>query len=425
MEYRALPSATLPHATYPAPIEQDTYLKGIAITAATGAGLLILIGFFVVLLIIFMDTLLSALTNTNNSTYSTQFALLIVSIVYGMLASIYIVSGSIILYHSIRSLRRKPSARFSLPPFWIGLIDYIAVIAIGYALNASLQGWIKVVVSLCLICLAALLPAIALLAWSVRFFPSISHVITWRRITTAFISAATVSVSVALLLEMLILVGWLITTPNFSCIFHPYPSAACTDNRSLSTILLPCLFLIIPLIDETVKPLMIAVCMPRIPTRAEALLLGLASGVGFGFAESIILAAILVANPTYNSWIDVALVSISFSVLQGIGSALVTLGWHHLVHKNKLRFLKAFAFWLCAVVIHSIFYITWLGALLPIPIGPAIRDGQVPLGLITLPLNEVIVIFEALILLILFLLLVRNIKRQTSAIVKLSTTMIQ
>src|SRR5579859_5098547 len=46
------------------------------------------------------------------------------------------VGGGFSLYHSIRALNRRPSARFALPWFWLFILLYLLVVAIGYALHA-------------------------------------------------------------------------------------------------------------------------------------------------------------------------------------------------------------------------------------------------------------------------------------------------
>src|SRR5207244_12113631 len=110
---------------------------------------------------------------------------------------------------SIRSLLKKPSAGFSLPAFWIFLVLYLLVIGIGFLLHITGQEVSVPALTIFLIVLAALFPALALVALAVRRLrPRFAagdngrSPTTWRRFAVALISGGTSAIFFALVLEL-------------------------------------------------------------------------------------------------------------------------------------------------------------------------------------------------------------------------------
>src|SRR5205807_1318050 len=92
-----------------------------------------------------------------------------------------VVGGGFSLYHSIRAILNKRSASFKLPWFWIFLILYAFVLGTGFALQANGQEVTSPALISFLIILAAIFPALALLALAVRRLHHPDWTTTWRR----------------------------------------------------------------------------------------------------------------------------------------------------------------------------------------------------------------------------------------------------
>ena len=100
-----------------------------------------------------------------------------------------LVGGGCSLYHSIRGLLNKRSASFKLPWFWIFIILYLLVLGIGYALLANGEEVALPALTIFLIILAAIFPALALLALGVRRLRYPQWTTTWRRLTESAVTA--------------------------------------------------------------------------------------------------------------------------------------------------------------------------------------------------------------------------------------------
>src|SRR5205085_11745829 len=100
-------------------------------------------------------------------------------------ASAGVLGGGFGLYHSIRALLSKPSAIFKLPPFWIFIILYLIVVAIGYVLQSQGEQVTFPALTILLIALAGIFPALAVLALGVRRLRFPTWPTNWRRFTLA------------------------------------------------------------------------------------------------------------------------------------------------------------------------------------------------------------------------------------------------
>ncbi len=112
--YAPYPGYTYPpYAWMPPQPKQDGYLMAMAIVSVVGSGLVLLGGFGLILF-----ALLVAISPTTTTSGSQQFSL---SSTFAILICVCILGGTAGLYHSIRSLMKKPSANVFLPRFWIFL----------------------------------------------------------------------------------------------------------------------------------------------------------------------------------------------------------------------------------------------------------------------------------------------------------------
>jgi RsiW-degrading membrane proteinase PrsW (M82 family) len=325
-----------------------------------------------------------------------------------------IVGGGAGLYHSIRQVFfRKPSRDFSLPRFWIFVILYLIVVGIGFLLHTQGKDVAYPALTVVLILFSGIFPALAVLALGVRrlHYPKNAPWPTsWRRLTLALISGATLSIALAGLLELvlgLLLVQGSTVNP---LICADQPNAPGCQNPDIYTLLLVMVAVIAPIIEETVKPIAVIVLIGRVRSAAEAFLLGLACGIGFDLIETT-----GYISSGYNDWLNVALIRTGAGLLHGFGAAMVALGWYYLTHAKKRRFLLAFLCWFYAVLQHALWNGSWGLVLIPGPIGDYFNNASVTIGSYSIPAYEIINIVEALFMLAFFIYMTGRLRKEKPA----------
>jgi RsiW-degrading membrane proteinase PrsW (M82 family) len=380
-----------------------------AICSVIGSGLVLLGGLGCIFLV-----LLVALVPAKSLSGGQQFSSFATLIIFTCLC---IPGGAFGLYHSIRALMKKPSSDFSLPRFWIFLILYLAVIGVAFLLQSRAQEVAFPALTITLIALAGILPALTVLALGVRrlrtrvakplkaLWPT-----SWRRFTLALVSGTTLSIVLALVLELGLLI--VITTlthvqavQDFSCL--DTPDVQSCQAPGVYSLILFVLAVGAPLIEETVKPLAVVLLIGRVRSAAEAFVLGMACGIGFDLVET---SGYISAG--YHDWLNVALQRTAAGLLHGLGAAMVALGWYYLVHAKKRRLLLALACWSYAVLQHAIWNGSWGLILLPAPVGPFVENWTLNLGFTSLPFFTLIDIVEAIGMLAFFIYITGKLRTQ-------------
>ncbi len=403
------PAAYYPYGPYawqqPEP-KRDPYLLGVGIAALVGASLVFLAG----LACLGLLALLSIAPQQNVSA-SSLFASYVLFIAFAITGVVGGVAG---LYHSIRQVfLRKPSRDFSLPRFWIFVILYLIVVGIGLLLHTQGKDVAYPPLTVVLILLAGIFPALAVLALGVRrlHFPrTASWPTTWRRFTLALLCGATLSIIIAGVLELvagILLVHGQTANPLLCA---DQPNAPSCQNPGIYTLLLIMVSVIAPIVEETVKPIGAVVLMGRIRSAAEAFVLGLACGIGFDLIETT-----GYISSGYNDWLNVALIRTGSGLLHGFGAAMVALGWYYLIHGKNRRFLLAFLCWLYAVLQHALWNGSWGLVLIPGPIGNYFNNTNVNIGPYPIPAYEIINIVEALFMLAFFVYMTGRLRTRTPA----------
>ncbi|HLH61462.1 MAG TPA: PrsW family glutamic-type intramembrane protease [Ktedonobacteraceae bacterium] len=404
------PAGYYPYAPYawqqPEP-KRDSYLLGVGIAALVGSSLLLLAGLGCLGLLA-----LFSIAPKQNLSASSIFASVVLFIAFAITG---VVGGIAGLYHSIRQVfLRKPSRDFSLPRFWIFVILYLIVVGIGFLLHTQKQDVTYPALTVVLILLAGLFPALAVVALGVRrlHFPgSAAWPTTWRRFTLALLCGATLSIIIAGALELVagvLLVHGQTANP---LICADQPNAPGCQNPGVYTLLLIMIAVIAPIVEETVKPIGALVLMGRIRSAAEAFTLGLACGIGFNLIETT-----GYISSGYNDWLSVALIRTGSGLLHGFGAAMVTLGWYYLIHGKNRRFLLAFLCWLYAVLQHALWNGSWGLVLIPGPIGDYFNNANVTVGPYPIPAYEIINIVEALFMLAFFIYMTGRLRTRTPAL---------
>ncbi len=354
---------------------------------------IVLLGGLVLLLI----TLIIATSPRNSSVTPDQYFALMLQLI--AFSSAGLIGGGFGLYHCIRSFIRKPSANLRLPWFWIFLLLYGIVIAISFGLQNSGNAVTFFALSAFLIVLAAIFPALTLLALGVRRLRFPTWPTTWRRFTLALTSGATSGIGIALALELLaayLLVTSLPANNALNCVNDP-TAPGCGTIASFNIIFL-FIAVIGPVIEETVKPLALIPFIGRIRSASEAFVLGMACGIGFAVIETVGYMGL-----GYQDWPTVALERTGASLLHGFGAGMVALGWYYLFHAKKHRFLKAIGCYAYAVFQHFTWNATLTLAQIPGTVGTTINSWNLNLGFTVLPFVEVLNIFEVILMLIFFI----------------------
>ncbi len=325
-----------------------------------------------------------------------------------------IIGGSFCIYHTIRALFfQKASHSIRLPRFWTFLLSYLVILAIGILLHSQQLDITTPPLTTVLIYLAAIFPVLTILSLGLyRLRPSKTDPLptTWRRFTLALVSGATLSVSLAIILESIltILLAGSQSNTITTCLSD---STSCTANPSIIAILLLTVSVIAPLVEEFVKPLAVIILIGRVRSKAEAFALGLACGLGFNLIETT-----GYISSGYTNWLSVALERSGAGLLHGFGAAMMALGWYYLTHEKegsgRRRILLALACGGYAILQHA----TWNGsiglALLPDPIGHFFMTWSINFSGISIDAFEVINAVEVIAMLIFFLYMAGRLRGQ-------------
>ena len=373
--------------------KRDGYLFGVGIASFVGSILVLIGGLFTTLILI----VLIAVPNSRIQV-DQQFMGIVTFLAFALIG---VIGGSYGLYHSIRSaFLRKPSAGFAMPTFWLFVALYIAVIGVGYALHVQGQDITNEPLTVFLILMAGLMPALAVLALGnrrLRFPKGAQWPTSWRRFTFTIVSGATLGVLVAGLLEFIFSVA-LVRSQGidpYQCLTNPDTSQC--QNPQIYSLLLIAVAIVAPVVEETVKPLAAIILIKRVRSAAEAFVLGLSCGIGFNLIETS-----GYISSSYNDWLSTALERTGAGLLHGFGAAMVALGWYYLTHPGKNRVPKALGCWLYAVAQHAIWNGSWGTLLLPGAVGQFFNN-SLTLGSVSISYYYFINISEAVIMLVFFL----------------------
>ncbi|GAC1646084.1 MAG: hypothetical protein NVS4B12_12700 [Ktedonobacteraceae bacterium] len=402
-----------PHYSYaypmhPARPSRDRYLFVISILAVICSSLATLGGLGSAAILLLLSIVPSSRFNGQQDQLFSGVVLIVALAIAGGLG------GSFGLFHSIRSLLRKPSSEFKLPTWWIFLASYIGVIVIAAILRANGLAVANLPLSVFLIALAGLLPALTILSLGVRrlHFPRTARWPTrWRRFALALASGATLAIVLALVFESILTVvaaGLLKTNSGFSLDNpnQPLPS----DPRAIG-FLFVLVSVIAPLVEEAVKPLAVIAMIGRIESAAEAFILGLSCGIGFDLIETS-----GYISSGYQDWLNVALQRSTAGLLHGLGAAMVALGWYYLTHPkaSQHRFLLGFGCMAYAVLQHAIWNGSFGLQLLPAPIGPYLANGVIGSGVFAVQSFLLVYVAESILMLIFFVFVTGKIRKNNT-----------
>jgi RsiW-degrading membrane proteinase PrsW (M82 family) len=319
-----------------------------------------------------------------------------------------LIGGGFCSYHSIRALINKPSRVLRLPPFWIFLGLYIVTLTIGLILQAQGQAVSDLPLTTALIFMTAIFPALTLLALGISLLRKVRWSTSWRRFTLVLTSGATLGILLAAIFELvaaMLFTGLSGFTNLEVCISNPSDPTCQGPQIALQLFLLAAV--IAPLVEETVKPLGVAILARRLGSAVEAFVLGFSAGIGFSVVETI-----SYTSAGYQDWAHVALVRTGAGLLHGLGAGMVALGWYYLVRAKQKRFRLGLACWLYAVLQHALWNSVAGITLLPAPVGTTLQSWNISLGFMQLGADELFVLGLTLIFLVIYVLILRHLRAQ-------------
>lgn len=313
-------------------------------------------------------------------------------VIYGLislaLALLTLGAGGVAFLHANRSLQNKPSKslRFPVPILLPGI--FILLIGLGLAITVFDAGTGLFLPPIVIAC--AILPPLWAVAWMIpqagesptgdklegnAALPSLS----WRRGLLSFAGGATVSVFIALVLEILLPLIILSLVFNLadslsgsirdllSALSNAEIGRALTDPGFI--FLFVQVAFIAPLAEEIAKPL-VTLPLLRDLNKQEAFWVGAMAGAGFAALENVIYA-----TAGFTLWAGILTVRALGSAYHPLGSGLVAQGWRDVLRGEKdsgKNWLRRFGI---AVAGHA----AWNGgSLLVITLGGAGLFGELP-----------------------------------------------
>jgi len=235
--------------------------------------------------------------------------------------------GFSLAYHATRSLQNKPSRRLRLPPLWVFAWGLPTLLVIGEALRRTATGGLFFPP---LYLLAGSLPPLAALAWANQ---ASSIELNWRQSVLAFVLGATLSVGLALILEMLLplvffgLVEGLfyLAQETWRSLLNELAGGRAAQALSSYAYLFAMIeaALIAPLAEEFAKPLFILPILQQVKTPQRAFLIGAAAGAGFASLENLLFTGF-----GFSQWGGVLAVRALGAAIHPLASGLVALGWY-------------------------------------------------------------------------------------------------
>jgi RsiW-degrading membrane proteinase PrsW (M82 family) len=330
------------------------------------------------------------------------------AVIYGVvsltLALLTIGAGTAALWHANRSLQNKPSTPLRFPPSVLFAGIFLLLIALGLAFDVNNIGAGLFLTPILVVC--AIAPPVWAVAWMIPLAPwsqatntaqestedaqvdASQPALTWRRGLLSFAGGATVSVFIAIVLEILLpvivlsLVNDLADTvsEDLRSLFRDLSNKDVADaltNRSFIYLFVQ-IAIIAPLAEELAKPLVTLPLLRRL-SKKEAFWIGAMAGAGFAALENVIYAT---AGLTV--WAGILVVRALGSALHPLGSGLVAQGWRDVLRGEKdsgKNWLKKYGI---AVAVHA----AWNGgSLLVITLAGARFFGDLPLEIDLLGLS--------------------------------------
>lgn len=283
--------------------------------------------------------------------------------------------GSMLAWHGLRSLQRRPSAPVSWPPVWLIASVFGLFVVLGLVVGQVGSG--RFVLLPPVLAVAAALPPLLAVAWFSG--QGSGEPLTWRRAATAFAAGATGSVLIAVGLELLFPLLLLVLVLDLSSLVVPQMErllqalagrdvAAAITNRAFIYVFIQ-VALVAPLAEELAKPLVVLPVVSRL-SRRQVFLVGAMAGAGFATLENI-----LYSGFGFSFWAGILVVRALGGAIHPLGAGLVSLGWRGVIQAEPGAGRRWLGYFGLAAGLHAL----WNGgSLLVIALAGAKFFGQLP-----------------------------------------------
>jgi RsiW-degrading membrane proteinase PrsW (M82 family) len=255
-----------------------------------------------------------------------------------------LLSGVILLWHGAAALTGVGAARYLPMPLWKPALAAAASIAIGAVL---LQTQTAVGLMPLAHVVAVIAPGLTILTLvsRARRASSPSSPSTWREVLLMVAYGIAVAATIAAIVNTLAL------GLEFSSAFTIAGEHTLNHlgDSALVVLLLIGLSVLVPLDEEFCKGFGVRLLRRHNPTRYQAFLWGLASGVGFGAVEAAEYGYGAFAQSAYRWW-DGVLLRGAASSLHALASGMVGIAWFYMFQGQKRKFA---GFYLLAVGLHG------------------------------------------------------------------------
>lgn len=268
-------------------------------------------------------------------------------------------AGGAIFWHSTSSLQGKISKPLYLPPAWRLVGAFALYVAIGAIIFQS--NFVAGLFFPPTLIVAAALPPLAAVSWFMNQQPDR---LTWRRAVVVFAGGITLSIFLAVLLQVLFLVAasLLVSNPietmidSFDLLFEVLVQSGTRlpmISRSYFYVFVQ-IAIIFPLVGEFAKPL---VTLPLLGylSRRETFLVGAIAGAGFATLENIFFA-----GSAAQSWAGILILLLLGGAIHPLCSGLVALGWRGILRGESNAWLNWLARFGIAVALHALWYAGFL-----------------------------------------------------------------
>ena len=398
-----------PYPMGPPSFRCDGYQFSVAIISTICSVCVISAGIFCGIMLLFLTVIPSIFSQVQAKD---RFS---ATVAYTVLTIVGLIGGAFSLYHSIRALSQKRSAPFKLPWTWLFLSLYVILLAIGFTIGSTAQVLANQPLTISLIVLTGVLPALTFLALAVRrvHYPKEAPWPTsWRRFTLAIVSGGTLTVLLAVSFE-------LVLTKIEGNVFGVHTSIIDNINMQIPHNAQELFFLIVlvaviaPIIEESIKPLAVLIMLGRLRSAAEAFVLGFACGIGFDLIETSGYISLGDSRP----WVDTALERSTAGLLHGFGAGMVALGCYYLTHRNSInrRILIGIGCIAYAIIQHAIWNSTFLLGLLPGPLGLFFANGTIWINSYAMQGIVMAYLAESLLIFACFLFVTGKLRSQTAS----------
>jgi RsiW-degrading membrane proteinase PrsW (M82 family) len=262
-------------------------------------------------------------------------------------------AGGIVTWHALRSLQNKPSHVLRLPPAWImaGIFGLSLVVGSVSRANDILSGFIFPPA----LFITATIPPLLAVSW---FASSRTDGLTFRRGLIAFAGGATVSVFIAIALEIILPITIMALMYNVSNTVVKSLQNLLTDlaGQQISKALTSPGFIyafiqvaiIAPFAEEIAKPLVTLPLIGRL-SRRDAFLVAAMAGAGFAALEN----AIYTSFGMY-LWSGILVLRAIGGAIHPLGAGLVGLSWREVLNNEPGAWRYGFARFGIAAGMHAL-----------------------------------------------------------------------